>query len=456
MTAHVDPDEAEDGATAVASGKPTYEFDLDFQTKIAALAVRDTMFAGRTDGLIQPSFFTEEATARLVQLANEYYRTYKKAPDRVTLISLTKNAIAKKQIRKDMVDDVKERIKELLTTDISDRDYVVDEVATFARHRALEDAILQAALDVQNGDYDKAAKRIELAKLVGANEDSGAYDYWAEIENRTKHRVAVKTGTIKKDGITTGIPELDKLLYHGGWGRKELAAMMAPAKGGKSMSIAEFGKYASFAGFNVIYFTLEVRAQIIADRLDANISDTLMKGLNDDPFKVEGLIKAAHAKSGHFKVHEYPSGTLKPSQIRRVLERYRAQGIIFDLIVVDYADIMAPEHRSDSPIENSKNIWLDLRAIAFEENAAMLTATQTNRDGAKSTSVKATDVAEDYNKIRIADVVIAISATTDEKSVNEARIEFVAHRNGEEGLVIRIKQDRSRMKFIKAVVKVGF
>ncbi len=66
---------------------------------------------------------------------------------------------------------------------------------------------------------------------------------------------------------------------------------------------------------------------------------------------------------------------------------------------MDYLDIMCPEHRSDEIRENLRTIGVDLRAIAFENNAAMLTATQTNRDGAKAAVAKMTDVAEDLSKI---------------------------------------------------------
>ncbi|MBP2498429.1 replicative DNA helicase [Methylobacterium sp. PvP062] len=451
MTAYVTVEEDD----AVPANPGAFQFDAEFQSKVAALQVRDPVFAQRTDGLIQPFYFVNESEAVLVKLTGEYFAKYKMLPDKVTLVRLIANGIANKTIRKDMVADVKEKVKELLTADISDRDFVVDEVASFAKHRALEEAILASVGDLDRGDFAKIAQRISAAQLVGVADDASGINYFDHIQERTERRKMIAAGLYKPDGITTGIKEIDDLLYHKGWGRKELSALMAPAKGGKSMGLADFGKYAAFAGFNVLYVSLEVASRIIADRLDANVSDTLMKGLNDNPFKVQEAVELAAKKSGQFYIHEFPTGTMKGSQLRRLIERYRARGVIFDLIIVDYADIMAAEHRNDNPIQESKSIWVDLRAIAFEQNAAVLTATQTNRDGAKATSVKATDVAEDFNKIRIADVVIAISATSEEKQVSEARIEFVAHRNGEEGVVIRIQQDRARMKFLSKVLGVS-
>ena len=88
------------------------------------------------------------------------------------------------------------------------------------------------------------------------------------------------------------------------------------------------------------------------------------------------------------------------------------------------------------------------------DDAAVLTATQTNRDGFKSTVAKAEHVAEDFNKIRIADLVISINATEEERAVGEARLYFAASRNQETGFSIFIKQEIAKMKFITAILKV--
>ncbi|MEO9497667.1 MAG: hypothetical protein ABJG42_24550, partial [Vibrio splendidus] len=122
---------------------------------------------------------------------------------------------------------------------------------------------------------------------------------------------------------------------------------------------------------------------------------------------------------------------------------------------VDYADIMAPDIYTQNEIENSKQIWLGLRAIAQIENAAMITATQTNRTGFKNTTAKAEDVAEDFNKIRIADLVISINRTDEERDRGEARLYFAASRNQSGEFSISIKQDLARMSFIDGVIGIS-
>jgi len=450
MTASVDPTEAEEGAVPTAA--PLYDYDDDFQTKITALALRDPVFAQRTDGLIKPEYFANTAEAAIVRITQDYYEKYKKAPDKTVIGKLVRDAILDKRIRKDMAVEVKDKLLELYKTDISDGEFVIKEVADFARSQALTQAIMKSVDLLDKRDFAAINDLIRKASDVGAGETEGVYDFWAEIENRTTIRKEVAAGTYVHDGITTGNPDFDKYLYHRGWGRGELSVLMGAAKAGKSMSLGEFAKFANLKGYNVLYVTLEVHAKIIADRLDANLADTLMKDLTNTPFDVERKVKALHSGTGVLKIIERLSSAFRPSNLRRLLEQERAAGIIYDLVVVDYADLMTPERSTGEPREDSKSIYTDLRMIANASKCALLTATQTNREGAKAAVAKMTDVAEDFNKIRIADIVISINATTEEVTAGEARLFFAASRNSKSGFTVRIKQERGKMKFLTKIL----
>lgn len=218
--------------------------------------------------------------------------------------------------------------------------------------------------------------------------------------------------------------------------------------------IVNFAANASKAGYNVLYATLEVSARIIAERLDACVSDTAVRELEDNIISVNDKIRMRAAKSGRFIIHEFPSGMMTPRMLRKLIEKYRNRGLIFDLVAVDYADIMAPDYRTDNVIENSKEIYLGLRAIAFEFDCALLTATQSNREGVKAVVVKAEHVAEDFNKIRTADLVISINATEEERNNGEERLYFAASRNQESGFTVRVKQDMKKMQAIQSVIGV--
>ncbi|SCW95722.1 DnaB-like helicase C-terminal domain-containing protein [Ancylobacter rudongensis] len=435
-----------------AEASAQYDFDVQFQHKIASLLMRDSVFAMRTKDLIKPEYFAEAAVGTMVGIVQEHIKVYKTVPDMKILPTILKDALARKRIRPDMLDGIKAIIREAMTADLSNPDFVTDKVASFAKHQAIEQAIMASLPLLEKGEFDKIAQLMKEAGQVGAVLDGGDYDYWQEIGNRTQLRKDLAAGKVVRNGITTGYSEIDGLLFHAGWGRKELSCMMGPAKAGKSMSLGDFGKNAALAGYNVLYDSLEVAKEIIADRTDAALTSTLMRELHKSADDVDRLVRAAATRAGHMKFRDHASGTLKPSTLHRLIEDYRSDGIIFDLVIVDYADIMAAEYRSDSLQENLRTIYIDLRAIAHEFNIALLTATQTNRDGAKAVTAKATDVGDDWNKARTVDIMIGISATDAEKTAGEARLSWLLSRNTEDGFSIKIRQDRSKMQFLTKVL----
>lgn len=429
-----------------------FDFDQSFQTKAVSLFMRDTTFAMRVKDMLRPEYFTDDAAGTMVRIVQDHVKTYRAVPDLKILPTILKDEIAAKRIRPDMIDGVKKLVKDAITADLSNPDFVTDKITDFAKTQAIIQAMEKSIPLLEKGEFGKIAQIMKEANAVGAVTDGGDYDYFEEIRARTQQRHDLKAGKVIRDGITTGYSALDAYLYHYGWGRKELSCIMGAAKAGKSMSLGDFGKNAAMAGYNVFYDSLEVAKEIIASRVDAAMSDTMMRDLHKDPDAVERAIRTIQAKSGQFRMRDHASGTLKPSQLHRLLENYRADGIIFDLVIVDYADIMASEYRSDSLQENLRTIYIDLRAIAHEANCAVLTATQTNRDGAKASTAKATDVGDDWNKARTVDIMIGINATEPEKAAGEARLTWLLSRNTEDGFSIRIKQDRQKMKFIEKII----
>lgn len=431
-----------------------YDFDENFQDKIAGLFSRDTSFAKRVTDLIKPDYFTNVGTMEFVRICQEHLRKHGNVPDRQTFVKVLKDMVAAKRLRDDVLDGVKEAFRKSMKADLTNANYVAEEVATFAKHQAIQNAMMASIPLLEKGDFAKIRELMSTACQIGLTDDWEDYDYFAKIKERTARRDDIASGSVLRTGITTGYAKVDVHLYHNGWGRKELSCLMGAAKAGKSLGLGDFAKNASLAGYNVLYVSLEVAKEIISERIDAALSDTLMAELVNDRAKVEAAIQKMEANAGVFKVIDFPSGTLKVSHLNRVLEKYRDRGVVFDLVVVDYADIMAPERSSDELREGLRRIYIDLRALAHVWNVAMLTATQTNRDGAKKAAAEATDVGDDWNKVRTVDILIGINATEAEKQIGEARLKWLISRNTADGFSLRIKQDRSKMQFLKDVLAV--
>ena len=432
-----------------------YEFDEDFQIKVAALALRDPDFNARTEGLIEPGYFVNETVARLVDLHLRHWEKYKSCPSVVTLTKLIKDAIAAKVIRASDAPEIVETVKTLMKADISDRDYVVDEVASFARHQAIIKAMTDSVDHLEKRDFDAIEKKMSEALQIGALEEGERTSVWADIDARTLQRKAVASGSVKT-GITTGIKKLDEALDHAGWGRRELASLMGAAKSGKSFALMNFAVEACRAGHPTLHISLENSLGVTTKRIDAYVSKIETNKMGIHIHHVDAAVKAFAATAAPYHLHQFPASTFRPKDLRRLMERYRAKGVLFDFVVVDYADIMAPDVRTrDNPIQDSKNVYQGLREIAQIENVAMLTATQTNREGAKATVATAVHVAEDYNRVRICDLVISINRDDDDRANGTARLFFAAGRNQEDGYTMTIKQNLSTATFCERVLAAG-
>lgn len=429
-------------------------FDTDFQDKALSLYLRDKNFCERVDGLLKPEFFDQEYDRYILSLVGEHYKRYGVNPSPTALAHRFKEDQASGFVRKELVSVISSKFKELYKTDISDREFIIDKVADFVRKQAVTNAIIKGAEIVdQGGDLNSILPMFQRAVDVGTSDLNSAYDYKEGISQRTELRKARLKGAVSFNSVTTGFKDFDATLFRRGWGKSELSLYMAPSKAGKSIALLDHALRAAENGFNVLFVSLEVSTEIQIDRMDANISGVKMDDIYTYIDKVESRVHKWSSKAATLKLHEYPTGTFGVSHLRRLIKKYQATGIQFDLVVVDYADIMLSESSSHENIDKSKQVLIDLRALAQAENLAILSATQTNREGAKADVIEAIHVAEDYNKIRIADLVISINCNEIEKETGEARLYYAASRN-QKAVTITVKRDLSIMRHIKEILEI--
>ena len=219
---------------------------------------------------------------------------------------------------------------------------------------------------------------------------------------------------------------------------------MGGAKSTKSFMLGFNAGKAVAAGYNVLFVTLENAKDLAAARLDALYSGVgLLTEQYSNPVSMEMAVKgiAATPGIGQFKIREAAAYTFRPADLRRMIDTYKTKGITFDLIVVDYLGIMAPDMRTNDHLENRKSVVVGLREVAKDENAAIVTAVQLNREGHRSVTGKAEHVGEDFNIIRTLDLVLSLNRTDEEEREGKARITFAASRNSPSGATLFITQD---------------
>ncbi|KLN95684.1 DnaB-like helicase C-terminal domain-containing protein [Moellerella wisconsensis] len=432
------------------------KFDENFQTILAAYYCRDYRFVTQAHDLVEPSQFDNQAMGILVKTAGNYFKMYRSPPSIETLVAMVTADIKKKVIRADYSKDIVEAIKRINAVKLTDSQYMVDQVTIFAQSVAFDNAMMKAAEFKDKGDFEKAMQIMDKVKYLGAKGTSEVYDYFEESAKRYEARERVASGEAPPQGITTGNRAFDNLLYHKGWGRREMVLFMGFAKSGKSTAMGEFSVNATLAGYNVLYLSLEVHKEIIADRFDARLSETEMEALVDDRDKVTKKLKeiGADEKIGKLYVVQRPSGSVSPNDVARIIEAIISTGVTLDMVAVDYADLMKPNYRSGDPREDVKSIYSDLRAVYDTYNVAGMTASQTNREGGSSEVATMMHAADNIEKVRIADLVITINKTEEEKAKGEARLYIAGSRNQKGEVSIRIEQNLDQMRFIKRVIDI--
>jgi len=424
-----------------------YDFEESFQTKVLALYIKDANFAHIVDGLLKPEYFTTDAQAYICSLALNHYKEYGQPPSLQALVNTIKQHKKARKLDSETAKDVYDLVVKIYTTvSISDAKYVSDQVSEFAKRSSMKNATLKSAeLLANGGDLTKLQGLWADALNVGTIDDVASFEYGASVSERVLRRKEPKRG------IPTGYALLDNCLYHHGWGIGELSCIMGPAKSGKSMALSEFALNASKAGYNVLYVTLEVSAQITQDRMDANIAGIEINDLPGCGPRVVQAVEEYSQNSGKLIIYEYPSGTFSVSDFNRLINRLRAKSHKFDLIVVDYADIMRSDVKREVQRQELRDIYLGLRAIAQTEHCGVLTATQTNREGMKKQTSDMTHMSEDISKVWTVDLLISINRSENERRNNTLRLHFIASRNSESGFSLVCKSDMSKMKFITEV-----
>ena len=298
----------------------TYDFDEAFQKKVIAMSLRDEVFAQRVEKLVQPAFFDEDALGWLADLTNRHFETYRQIPTGTIVINELRKAKAAKLVKDDFVDEIKDVLKYVYgTPDLSNRDYTVEAVSAFAKERALEGALLQSADLMDKGEYESIRNVLAKALDTGSSDDLSSIDLLDSVAARVEMRIKKMAGTIVPSGISSGHKEIDAELYNSGWGRKELSCFMGGPKSGKSIALQYFAVKAAEAGENVLFITCENSSDITADRIDANVANVPMKELGTSAAKVEAAWANFKVKAGQFRVHEFPTNSLRCSDVRRLL-----------------------------------------------------------------------------------------------------------------------------------------
>lgn len=376
-------------------------------------------------GIIDPEYFDPEFQ-NAVKFVKEYYDQYHTTPSPLQIEAESGQTLQKLEVKKD----------EVL--------YCANEIEQFCKHRAMEKAILSSVDDVNNKNFGAVEQKIRDAIMVSLNRDLGLRYY----EDPDKRLQAMLTGG---GVVSTGWSQVDELLF-GGLSRKEMLLVSANSGGGKSIVLANLAMNMSECGLNVLYASLELSEEIIAQRFDTMITGISRKEWKHHVSEIALRIQEAGQNKGHIDIKAFPVGT-NAIQIHAYLKEYYLQyGCMPDLFICDYVDLMHPNEKNI----DASNLWTkdklcseQLRDVGVRHNMMVATASQLNRSAVNATHQSHDQIAGGISKINTCDVYWSILMNESQRAKGEICFHFQKTRNSDGvGKTVYLTWDAKHLRIV--------
>ena len=356
--------------------------------------------------------------------------------------------------RNDVTEELYKQITELigvLDDSPSDEEWLLNTSEKWCRDRAIYLALMESIkiADGQDAKKEKGAIPSILSDALAVSFDNNiGHDYLKDYEERYEsyHR--------KEDKIPFDLEYFNKITK-GGIPNKTLNIALAGTGVGKSLFMCHMASSCLANGRNVLYVTMEMAEEKIAERIDANLLNVNIQEITDLPkpmfeSKVTSLAKKTQ---GTLIIKEYPTASAHSGHFKSLLnELALKKSFRPDIIFIDYLNICASSRYRGNANVNSysyiKAIAEELRGLAVEANVPIVSATQTTRSGFASSDVDLTDTSESFGLPATADLMFALISTEELEGLGQILVKQLKNRYNDPTINKRfvIGIDRAKMR----------
>ena len=312
-----------------------------------------------------------------------------------------------------------------------EKDWVIDTTEKWCRDRAIYLALMESIHIADGGDDKKNRDSIPsiLSNALAVSFDNHVgHDYLQDYEERYEsyHR--------KEEKIEFDLEYFNKITK-GGLPNKTLNIALAGTGVGKSLFMCHVASSVLLQGKNVLYITLEMAEERIAERIDANLLNVPIQDIVELPknifeTKVNNISKKTQ---GTLIIKEYPTASAHSGHFKGLItELALKKSFKPDIIFIDYLNICASSRFKGGSNINSytlvKSIAEELRGLAVEFNVPIMSATQTTRSGFGSSDVELTDTSESFGLPATADLMFALISTEDLEGLGQILVKQLKNR----------------------------
>jgi archaellum biogenesis ATPase FlaH len=431
---------------------------MRIETKILSNLIYDEQYCRKVIPFIKTEYFSERKEAILSKIIVEFFTKYNKPLTKEILSIEVGN-------RTDINDKELSEINGYVDTmnhEEVNESWMLEQTEKFCKDKAVYNAILHSIRIIDGGDKVNTkdaipsilsgALAISFDNHVGHDyiEDSDArYDFYHKIEEKLAFDL-----------------DMFNKITKGGLSKKTLNIVLAGTGVGKSLFMCHVAAGALVQGKNVLYITMEMAEERIAERIDANLLNLTMdelKVIDKDIF--DNRIKKISSKTqGKLIVKEYPTAGAHSGHFRALLEELKLKReFLPDIIFIDYLNICASQRMKQGGSINSytyiKSIAEELRGLAVEYNVPIMSATQTTRSGFTNSDPGLEDTSESFGLPATADLMFALVSNEELEQLNQIVVKQLKNRYNDPSFYKRfvIGVDRAKMKLydVEASAQVG-
>jgi replicative DNA helicase len=422
------------------------------ETTILSNLVYNKEYYAKVFPFIKDEYFENNSHRKVFDTYADYVIQYKSPPSLEALkLSLEKRT----DLNESLYSEVMDAVSQLKVDKDTNTQFLFNETEKFCQDKDLYNSIRKAItiLNSESTDDGSTEGKGSIPKMLqdslGISFDSSVgHDYLEEFESRYDfyHK--------KEERIPFDI-DLLNTITKGGLPRKSMTVLLATTGGGKSLLKCHMAANHMMYGKNVLYITMEMAEERIAERIDANMMDITIDQVKEIPRDVyEKRINRYKSKTtGKLVIKEYPTGSAHSGHFRHLLNELKMKkNFTPDIVFVDYLNICSSARVRGAAAANSytlvKSIAEEIRGLAMEFNCAVVTSSQFNRDGYGNSDVDLTNTSESMGITHTADCILGLITSEDLDDRGQLMIKQLKNRWGDLAHYRRflVGIDRAKMK----------
>ena len=401
---------------------------MNLETTILSHLIYNEDYCRKVIPFLKEDYFEGETERFLYNTIQKHLDDYNTLPTTEILGIMINGEIW--EHREQLYDDVIEKLDDLNASEV-DNNWLIDNTEKFCQERSVYNAIMQSIQIIDGKDEEKSKGAIPeiLSKALSVSFDNHIGHDWIEDFSDRYDFYHTKEQRISFD------LEYMNLITKGGLPQKTLSCILAGTGVGKSMAMCHFAATNLMDSKKVLYITLEMAEERIAERIDANLLDVDLKELEDLPKSayIKKVERIRNKTEGKLIIKEYPTATAGTGHFRHLLNELRLKkNFVPDIVYIDYLNICASMRMRYGANVNSytyiKAIAEEMRGLAVEKNIPIVTATQTTRSGFSNSDPGLEDTSESFGLPATVDLMVALVSSDELESLNQIMVKQLKNR----------------------------